>query len=412
MTINKIFKLIQISFILLIFTSLNTCKDNRPKQRVGLSEFKISSDLDKNIGLEIYDLFKIYLTENKNYEVISSDEFRRLFNEVRKNNKDQLHYETNRETMFRNHIENLFSAIIYHFDQKIVLSMKVLNQNLDIIGINNISAKDEDELKYLLKESFRLNKYDRYDSNKSALNADNEKKNLLTGGEVRNFEDIEFVYIPPGKFKMGAQSYEAGCNLDEIPLHRVEITKGFWLGRYEVTQEQWQKIMESNPSHFKHDKNLPVEMISWFDVEEFIKKLNSKSEEGFRLPTEAEWEYACRAGTSTTFWFGDDRKELEQHGWFGKGDGATHPVGQKKPNPWGLYDMYGNVWEWCSDWYDARYYLQSPEKDPRGPSKGTLKAKKSGCWRQYADSCRSASRFPRPPTYKSPYMGFRLAISE
>ena len=175
---------------------------------------------------------------------------------------------------------------------------------------------------------------------------------------------MEFLLIPAGDFMMGDESSE-----DERPIHKVQITKPFYLGRDEVTQEQWQAVMGSNPSRFKGAKN-PVESVSWEDCLKFLKKLNAMfvvrgGEYG--LPTESQWEYACRAGTTSKWSFGDDAKSLGDYAWCAKNSGgATHPVGQKKPNAWGLHDMQGNVWEWCADWYVSDYSQKSPAEDPAG----------------------------------------------
>jgi formylglycine-generating enzyme required for sulfatase activity len=210
----------------------------------------------------------------------------------------------------------------------------------------------------------------------------------------------------------------------------VKITKDFEMGKYEVTQAQWKSIMGSNPSRFKGD-DLPVEQVSWEDVQQFIQKLNSKSSRYiYRLPTEAEWEYACRAGTT-----GDYAGDLDSMAWYGleKANETTHPVGQKKPNAWGLYDMHGNVWEWCQDWYGDKYYASSPSANPRGPKKNLQSSPsgsfprtpnppdypqthekdsgrvfRGGAWGNGASSCRSASRDSFEPGIRSSYLGLRL----
>jgi formylglycine-generating enzyme required for sulfatase activity len=190
-------------------------------------------------------------------------------------------------------------------------------------------------------------------------------KMLLRGG-IAGSDGIEFVQIQPGEFTMGCSPGDAECQSDESPAHRVRITKAFQIGKYEVTQEQWQAVMGSNPSHFK-GATLPVETVSWDDIQGFLQRLNARND-GFRyrLPTEAEWEYAARAGTRDKY---AGASALRDVAWYGGNFGdQPHPVGQKRPNAWGLYDMLGNVWEWCQDWYEPFYYSTSPQADPTGPS--------------------------------------------
>ena len=174
--------------------------------------------------------------------------------------------------------------------------------------------------------------------------------------EVTNSIGMEFVKIPEGEFMMGSPSDEGDRDNDEGPVHKVTIEESYYLGKYEVTQEQWREVMGSNPSYFKGD-DLPVEKVSWTDAQMFIQKLNEMEGTNiYRLQSEAEWEYACFAGTTTRYYFGDDESRLGDYAWYLDNlDGQTHPVGQKKPNPWGLYDMHGNVWEWCQDEYHSNY---------------------------------------------------------
>jgi formylglycine-generating enzyme required for sulfatase activity len=212
-------------------------------------------------------------------------------------------------------------------------------------------------------------------------------------------DDMNFVRIPAGEFQMGS-----GNSGDESPVHRVKISRDFEMGKCEVTQAQWQAVMGNNPSHFKGD-NLPVEEVSWNDVQEFIKKLNqADSKYQYRLPTEAEWEYACRAGTT-----GDYAGDIDAMAWYSSNsNNQTHPVGQKQANKWGLYDMHGNVWEWCQDWYDSNYYRQSPGADPKGPTAGTYRVFRGGCWRNLAGDCRAAHRGNDSPGNRYGNLGFRL----
>lgn len=247
--------------------------------------------------------------------------------------------------------------------------------------------------------------------------------------EFENSTGIQMVLIPPGEFIMGSTSEEQTRFLKEArdandqwaldripsegPQHRVRISRPFYLGKYEVTQSQWQAVMGNNPSKFADAPTQPVEQVSWDDVQPLLEKLNQASgEQGlkFVLPTEAQWEYACRAGTSA-FWHGaDSEAALEESAWFdANSSGTTHPVGQLKPNAWGLYDMHGNVWEWCADLYGAEYYAQSPSTDPSGPSSGFNRVHRGGGWNDHARGCRSAFRNNNSPDIRYGNVGLRLA---
>lgn len=220
---------------------------------------------------------------------------------------------------------------------------------------------------------------------------------------LRNSIGMEFVRIPAGTFQMGSNEGEA----NEKPLHTVRISRSFYLGQYEVTQEQWTVMMGSNPSLFKGE-TYPVENVSWDDVQAFIKRLNIR-ENGiqYRLPSEAEWEYAARAGTTTAYSFGNDPNQLGEYAWYGENAGGqTHPVGQKNPTPWGLYDMHGNASEWVKDWYGP--YTAGTVVDPEGPRLGSYRVYRAyGCY-ESAKNCRTSRRSGVGPTYRHPYLGFRL----
>jgi hypothetical protein len=188
----------------------------------------------------------------------------------------------------------------------------------------------------------------------------------------------------------------------------VKLTKGFWLGVYPVTQAEWQKVMGSNPSRFKGDSR-PVEQVSWGDCQEFCRKLSAREGRTYRLPTEAEWEYACRAGTTTTYCFGDGVVNLGEYAWYGgNSNDQTHSVGQKKANGWGLYDMHGNVYQWCQDWYGA--YPQTDQVDPHGPSEGSDRVLRGGSWSDDPRYCRSAYRITFEPGGRNCFLSCRLAL--
>jgi len=218
---------------------------------------------------------------------------------------------------------------------------------------------------------------------------------------------IEFIYIQPGIFMMGSPKDEKGRDSNEI-LHQVTLTKGFYIQNTQVTQKQWKALKGNNPSNFKDCEDSPVEQVSWNDVHDFIKKLNNKEgSDKYRLPTEAEWEYACRAGSNTLYCFGNDKNRLKEYAWYDKNaENETHPVGQLNPNDWGLYDMHGNVWEWCSDLFGD--YPTFPVSEPAGPISGKRRVLRGGSWYENEWYCRSANRKEDSPESRYSNYGFRL----
>ncbi len=228
---------------------------------------------------------------------------------------------------------------------------------------------------------------------------------------------MEFVWIPPGEFMMGSPEDEPG-RFDNEKLHRVKLNCGFYMQTTTVTQGQWKALMGNNPSYFKKSGDkCPVEQVSWNDAQGFIKKLNQKEKKEYRLPTEAEWEYACRAGTDTPFYFGGclSTDEANYNGKYplegcpkGEYRKKTVPVGTFPPNAWGLYDMHGNVWEWCQDWYGD--YPSDAVIDPAGTSSGLIRFLRGGSWYDYAHDCRSANRYGNSPDNRDNYLGFRLVL--
>jgi formylglycine-generating enzyme required for sulfatase activity len=239
--------------------------------------------------------------------------------------------------------------------------------------------------------------------------------------ELTNSIGMKLVLIPKGTFMMGSPESEQGRDKDEETQHEVTISKDYYLGVYEVTQTQYEKVMGKNPSHFQgaivgnENTDLPVDNVSWEDAVEFCKKLSDLPEEKktgrvYRLPTEAEWEYACRAGSKTAYSFDDEEGLLPEYGWFNRNSSRrTHTVGLLEQNAWGLYDMHGNVWEWCSDWYGD--YPKGAVSDPSGPKVGSIRVIRGGSWYYEAAYCRSALRFRGTPVARNRELGFRLALS-
>jgi formylglycine-generating enzyme required for sulfatase activity len=232
----------------------------------------------------------------------------------------------------------------------------------------------------------------------------------VCASETKSFQGIPFILIQPGCFQMGNDKPPTELTAMESPSHKVCLTKAFWLGETEVTQKQWEDVMGNNPSKSK-GFTLPVDRVNWEDVQGFLAKLNAKEGgSAFRLPTEAEWEYAARAGSTDDYSFGNDTGDLAQYAWFGNlgYKGGSHEVAIKLPNAWGLYDMHGNVWEWVQDWYDPGYYKNSPEKDPTGPDSGKYRIYRGGSWVGKAANLRSSVRFSALPVTRTHDLGFRL----
>jgi formylglycine-generating enzyme required for sulfatase activity len=265
--------------------------------------------------------------------------------------------------------------------------------------------------------------------------------------EITNSIGMKLVLIPSGKFTMGSPEKEEG-HFDNEVEHEVTITRPFYLGKYPVTQGEYEKVMGTNPSWFSptgggKDKvkdrdtgRFPVETVSWYEAAAFCNRLSQKegipeaewcylpngqgeyaegmrlapdyrTRRGYRLPTEAEWEYACRAGTRTAYHFGDDPKQLGDYAWFNGNSGwRTHRVGQKKPNAWGLFDMHGNVWQWCQDWYGP--YDLDKRTDPEGPKTGERRVLRGGSWYDGPRICRAALRYHSAPGYRVNAIVFRV----
>jgi formylglycine-generating enzyme required for sulfatase activity len=251
---------------------------------------------------------------------------------------------------------------------------------------------------------------------------------ILTGGfatpaqqkdppkDFTNSIGMKFVWLAPGSFLMGSPMEEEERRENEV-MHKVTLTRGFYMGVYTVTQKQWQVVMGNNPSRFRSQENLPVENVSWDDCQEFVKKLREKDKKLYRLPTEAEWEYACRAGTKSPFYFGQ-AISTDQANYYGAvvyGNGKkgvdrrkTTPAGSFNANAFGLFDMHGNVFQWCQDWYGD--YPQKNLVDPQGPERGECRVLRGGSWTRDPESCRSAFRAYSEPDYRDNDCGLRVCF--
>ena len=215
----------------------------------------------------------------------------------------------------------------------------------------------------------------------------------------------EMVFVEGGTFQMGSELGDA----DEQPVHAVTLSS-IYIGKYEVTQKQWLEVMGSNPSYFTNCDQCPVEYVSWNDVQDYIQRLNAQTGKQYRLPTEAEWEFAARGGLEGKGYVYSGSNDLQEVGYFyDNSNGDIHGVGNKRPNELGIFDMSGNVWEWCNDWYEA--YGSNPVKNPQGPASGNARVLRGGGWYSDAQYCRSASRDWYNPDGRFNSLGFRLVLS-
>ena len=225
---------------------------------------------------------------------------------------------------------------------------------------------------------------------------------------------MEFVQVKGGCFEMGSSMPDGIRDIDNKPVHTACVDD-FLLGKYEVTQGQWELVMGNNPSHFKEcGPKCPVESVSWHDVQDFIKKLNARSNRNYRLPTEAEWEYAARSGGKNEIWAGtNEESKLTDYAWFlTNSENMPHKVGKMDPNGLGLYDMSGNVWEWCQDWFSATYYKESPKDNPAGAQSGDAKVTRGGCFANESISVRAINRNDNVPDARDQELGFRLLMKK
>jgi formylglycine-generating enzyme required for sulfatase activity len=307
-------------------------------------------------------------------------------------------------------------------DQRVLIEQEELekrkvDETEKIEAEKQITESSDQHFSTLLKETivkfFGSNKH----SDKGTFIAGSASENISKiPSTYTNSKGMKFVLISAGEFMMGSNEFSSGQ-----PVHKVTIRKPFYLGKYPVTQRQWKAVMGNNPSKFRGD-DLPVEKISWNDVQEFVKRLNQMEDTNkYRLPSEAEWEYSCRAGTTTRYSFGDDDSKLGNYAWFSgfstyeeweknqdKIEAKTHSVGRKKPNSWGLYDMHGNVWEWCQDNYHPNYNVAPSDGSAWEDAKSNIRVSHGSSWVDFIMGCRSAVRRGVDSSSRYDYLGFRV----
>jgi formylglycine-generating enzyme required for sulfatase activity len=308
-------------------------------------------------------------------------------------------------------IAKLISGSVGKIGKRYIVSLRLFDtQKASVENTISKTCEAEAELIKLIRAS-ALELLGEYPSTQAPAKA--EPPALVAKTAQGDYRDsvtgMEFILVKGGCFAMG--DIFGDGDSDEKPLHEVCL-KNFYLGTYEVTQGQWKRVMGSNPSHFEDGDEYPVEKVAWNDVQEFIRRLNQISGKSYRLPTEAEWEYAARSGGKTEKWAGtSDEAELRGYAWFSANSGKrSHPVGQKRANGLGLYDMSGNVCEWTNDGYDILYYKNSPKNDPLGPGIEFSKVLRGGSWYDNPYFVRVADRSGLAPTVRSDSIGFRLGF--
>ena len=289
--------------------------------------------------------------------------------------------------------------------RKAYSGFRVLRSLIKLDPIEQARLKKEEEARVETVRLERARMAKRIAADKSAI--------YLKQPDVTNSMGMKFRQIPAGEFLMGSPVSEEDRGDDETQ-HRVEISRAFHLGKYEVTQGQWKQVMGTAPwkgkQFVKEDADHPAVYVSWDDAVAFCKKLSKRDGMKYRLPTEAEWEYACRGGSTSTYHFGDDDKDLYKSASFGGGFNSARMVGEKPCNNFGLYDMHANVYEWCNDWYQKGYYQKSPRRDPDGPNTGSSRVLRGGSFSGSRDKCRSAHRVGLRASTSSFHMGFRVVL--
>jgi formylglycine-generating enzyme required for sulfatase activity len=299
------------------------------------------------------------------------------------------------------------NKVIASFERNETEFVELINEIFKNNSANNLDLEKLEHIDFIRQECCISEKEaSEFLQQKTFNNKIIENKDKISIEWIKNLipdkEGIEMVFVEGGEFIMGDAEFE------DAPPHKVTVSS-FYIGKYPVTQAQWEAVMGNNPSEFKNCENCPVENVSWYDCQEFIQKLNAKTGKTYRLPTEAEWEYAARGGKRSKGYKYAGSNEIEAVAWYYKNnENKTHPVGQKSPNELGIYDMSGNVWEWCNDWYGDYRLNEAYAKNPQGPDSGTCRVLRGGSWGSGAGGCLVADRDSGRPDGWGDNLGFRL----
>lgn len=404
--IKKIF-LFSIIILTIIYTAFSSVS-SKEKMRTAVIDFR-AKGISKTIASAISELIRTEMINTGKYLIIE----RSQMNAIMQEQGFQQTGCTDVDCAVK--IGKLLSArkmlvgTVSKIGQKIIISGRIIDIEKGIGEFGeSVSMKSIDDLETSVKR-FTTNLSLRIEGKKPLEKE--RPETVYKTGDIRTIGGIEFIYISGGKFFMGSESGEG--KKYEHPQHIVQLDS-FWIGKHEITQKQYKKLMRKNPSYFKgNDK--PVERVSWDNAREFCKRFNKRYGKKFnlkaRLPYEAEWEYASRAGTATKYYWGNDFANGEYCWYNMNSKDTTHAVGKKKANIWGLFDTSGNVWEWCMDWYQGSYYRNSPLRNPTGPDSGKYRIIRGGSFNNHFSFMRSAHRFTKIKNYRSMfYIGFRIAL--
>jgi len=440
---STVFKATSVSLILLAALIVGDCRAESAaatgKPRIAVMRAELGEDLRPSLGIFLYDMLLDRAVSTGRYIVVDGEEVVRVMQHVSKAQPGISLEEARKVAVSQLGIQRMYVASLVKVGEEYHISFRVLNSDLTVYRVVRGSVDQERKFEALIDEmavkltatpeGFQQIKRED-EAWATAQGEDTElayerflaafpESRCASEAEARAKEralpfKVEMVFVKGGTFPMGSPPEEKYYSADEGPVHEVEL-RDFYLGKYEVTFEQFDAYCDEIGRPRPDDKNWgrgerPVIDVSWDNIVPFLRWLNSLTGRNYRLPTEAEWEYACRAGTTTSRSFGDDVSKLGQYAWYDANTRVrTLRVGRKLPNPWGLHDMYGNLWEWCADWYGKDYYSVSPRLDPKGPADGAQRVLRGGSWDNAAGSLRSATRLRATPDTRSRRIGFRLA---
>jgi formylglycine-generating enzyme required for sulfatase activity len=443
--------------LLLITTCRCASAGAAEKPKVGITEFRVAGDLDPSLEDSLYDTLLNNVADTGRAIVVGREEIGREVKDIKESRQATSEEEARSKAISNLGIEKMCAGSLAKVGNRYYASVKVVNLDLSVERVITNSTESEADLETIISDlaigvvltRTELDHFERAEEAWAKAEAENTEQayreyledfpesrraaEAAAGLEQRTLPfKLEMVLIKGGAFTMGSKQAEVGRDHDEGPASEVAVGD-FYLGKYEVTFAQYDAFCDATSRKKPDDEgwgrgDRPAIRVTWNAAAEFCNWLSEVTKLDYRLPTEAEWEYACRAGTTTPFYWGESLENVHEHAntvdqsakrnhpdWSAipgdDGYAETAPVGTYKPNAWGLYDMHGNVWEWCADWYDVGYYRYGPESNPQGPAEGTERVLRGGSWFNSLPYLRSASRQGFNPDYVSNGVGFRVARS-